>query len=106
MCIGSTKQLDMQRLSEINAAVGNKAFLSLHGGSGIPPAQIKKAIERGITKININTEVRIAWRSGIEKAFKSNPNEVAPSKMMPRVIEEMQKVVEKKMMLFSERAKK
>lgn len=106
ICVGSTKQLDLKRLAEINAAVGSKAFLSLHGGSGIPPAQIKKAIERGIAKININTEVRMAWRGGIEKVFKSDPDEVAPSKMMPLVIEEIQRVAEKKMMLFSERAMK
>jgi fructose-bisphosphate aldolase class II len=106
ICIGSTKQLDIQRLGEINKAVGNSAFLSLHGGSGISPAQIKKAIENGIVKININTELRIAWKNGIEKSFALDKNEVAPSKIMPFVVEGVERVAEKKMLLFSEKAKR
>lgn len=93
-------KLDLKRLSEINASIKKSTFLVLHGGSGIPPAQIRKAIQNGVVKINVNTELRVAWRQGIEAALKKNPTEVAPSKLMPLVVENVGRVVEKKMRLF------
>lgn len=95
------KKLDLKRLSEIRKAVGDKAVLTMHGGSGISPAQMKKAIRTGIAKININTESRVAWRKGIEKSFRVNKDEVAPPKIMPLVADEVARVVEKKMLLFA-----
>ncbi len=44
--------------------------LVLHGGSGISNKDIKKSIKCGITKININTEIRIAWKEGLKKSLK------------------------------------
>ena len=40
--------------------------LVLHGGSGIPDEQISKSIECGISKININTELQIAWSNELK----------------------------------------
>ncbi|MBU1289802.1 class II fructose-bisphosphate aldolase, partial [Patescibacteria group bacterium] len=45
--------LFLERLKEISDILGEKAFLCLHGGSGTPEEDIKKAIELGIVKINI-----------------------------------------------------
>jgi len=94
------KKLDLKRLSEIRKAIGDKAFLTMHGGSGIPPGQVKKAITSGIVKINVNTELRLAWRKGIEKSFRANKDEVAPPKIMPAVADEVARIVEKKMLMF------
>jgi fructose-bisphosphate aldolase class II len=94
-------KLDIKRLAEINKAVRKSAFLVLHGGSGIPPAQIKKAIENGIVKINVNTELRIAWRNGLRNSLIKNRDEVAPPVIMPSVIEEVRKAAEAKLKLFS-----
>ncbi|MGC9310203.1 MAG: class II fructose-bisphosphate aldolase [Candidatus Aenigmatarchaeota archaeon] len=94
-------KLDIKRLSEINKAVGKKAFLVLHGGSGIPPAQIRKAIEAGIVKINVNTELRVAWRNGLKNSLIKNLNDVAPPIIMPPVVEEVRKAAEAKMRLFT-----
>ena len=85
----------------IKNKVGDKAFLVLHGGSGISEGDIKKSIKLGITKININTEIRAAWRKGIERAFQKDKKEVAPYKILKDSIYEVSKVVEKKIKLFS-----
>lgn len=91
--------LDLERLFMIKKEIGQKAFLVLHGGSGIKNSDIKKAIKRGVRKININTELRIAWKKGIEKAVKK-PDEITPYKILPIVEKEVQKVVNKKIKLI------
>jgi fructose/tagatose bisphosphate aldolase len=84
----------------IQRKVGDRVYLVLHGGSGIPMNQLKEAIKRGIVKININTETRVSWRKALEKNFQNYPDEVAPYKLMDGVIGAVQKVVEKKLQLF------
>ncbi|MBN2095028.1 MAG: class II fructose-bisphosphate aldolase [Candidatus Aenigmarchaeota archaeon] len=93
-------KLDIKRLSAIHKELRGRAFLTLHGGSGIPAGQIRKAISEGITKINVNTELRFAWRSAVEKSMKINAGEVAPPIIMPLAVEEVRKAVEAKMAMF------
>lgn len=91
-------KLDFERLEKIRGSVD--CFLSLHGGSGIAGSDIKKAIKVGkIAKINVNSELRIAYREALEKALDES-KEVAIYKLMPPVIEAVQKVVEEKIKLF------
>lgn len=85
----------------IKNKVGTRAFLVLHGGSGVPNEAIKESIKRGIRKININTEVRVAWRNGLENVLNSNKREVTPYKILPEVSKEIKKVVVDKINLFS-----
>lgn len=59
------KGLNFDRLKEIADAVD--VPLVLHGGSGIPQDQIKKAISLGIAKININTEFQLAFQEATRK---------------------------------------
>lgn len=92
--------INLQRLKEIKNAVGDKAFLVLHGGSGTPEEDIRKAIESGIVKININTELRTAFTNTLKKVLEENPKETTPYKYMPKVIEDIQRVVEEKIQLF------
>lgn len=54
------KGLNFDKLKEIFAAVNNKPLV-LHGGTGIPEDQIKKAISLGVCKINVNTECQLAF---------------------------------------------
>jgi len=54
------KGLNFDKLSEIQQAVEGKPLV-LHGGTGIPEEQIKKAISLGICKINVNTECQVAF---------------------------------------------
>ena len=75
MVQGSTrKRLDLTRISEIKSASGS--WLTLHGGSGTDDQDLQKAIAAGINIIHNNTELRVAWRRGLEDAFARKPNEV------------------------------
>jgi fructose-bisphosphate aldolase class II len=91
-------ELDIKRLEEIRKTV--ETIIVLHGGSGINQKEIREAIKKGITKININTELRVAWRKGLEKILKENKNETKPYKILGPLSEEIQKVVEDKIRLF------
>jgi len=89
--------LDIERLKGINRKVD--CWLSLHGGSGIADEQIKAAIQSGIVKININTDLRLAFKQALLKSLQQS-DEAAIYKLTPPAIEAMQKVVEAKIQLF------
>lgn len=92
------KKLDFKLLERISRVV--PCFLSMHGGSGITDEATRKAIKIGkIVKVNINTELRVAFRDALEKMI-ADSQEVAVYKMMPPVIEAVQKVVEHKIRVF------
>jgi len=91
--------IDIERIKELRQAVGIP--MVLHGGSGIADGDFISAIEAGIAIIHINTEIRLAWQRGIEKAIKENPNEIIPYKILPFAVEEIKKVVSKRLKLFS-----
>ena len=92
-------KIDIQRIKDIKKAANIP--LVLHGGSGIPSEEILSAIDAGISIIHINTELRLAWRQGMEKALKENPEEITPYKLLPTAVEEIKKVVEHKLKLFN-----
>ncbi len=91
--------LDIQRISEIKKAVS--VPLVLHGGSGIKNEDFVLSIDAGVSIIHINTELRLAWRQGMDKALKENPNEIVPYKLLSIAIEEIKKVVEQRLKLFN-----
>ena len=91
--------LDINRIKEIKKAV--KIALLLHGGSGITDSDFKKAIEAGISVIHINTELRVAWRRGMEEGLRENPGEIAPYKVLPEAVAEIKKVVYNRLKLFN-----
>ena len=82
------------------AGILPKTFFSLHGGSGIPDEQVKDAIARGVIKVNVNTEIRQAFRHKLEDVLKNNPSEYAIYKLEGPVVAEVQKVVEHKIEVF------
>lgn len=91
--------IDLERLKEIKARVKDK-ILVLHGGSGIPPETIRKAIQFGITKININTEIRKIYTQSLKEALNENPNEITPYKYLSGAANAIQGLVEEKIKLF------
>jgi len=93
-------KLDIDRLKEIREAVGQDVNLVLHGGSGIAEDDIKEAVKNGIVKINVNTELRMAYTNSLKKTLEDNPDQNTPYKIMPLVVEAVQKVVEDKIKLF------
>ncbi|OGY29891.1 MAG: hypothetical protein A3F35_00430 [Candidatus Woykebacteria bacterium RIFCSPHIGHO2_12_FULL_45_10] len=97
------KRLDLDRLKEIKQAIPN-TFLSLHGGSGVNHDDIRAAVEIGINKINVNTEMRNTYRKELEAEL-AKTDEVAMYKLYPEIMEEVQKVVEEKIDLFGSAGK-
>lgn len=91
--------LNIERIREIKEAV--KIPLVLHGGSGVSDKDFRAAIKAGISLIHVSTELRVAWRGGLEKSLKKNKNEIAPYKIMPEVLKGMEKVIEGRLKLFS-----
>ena len=91
-------KLDLERLQMIHQQT--PCFLSLHGGSGLLPEEIQKAIKLGVVKINVNTELRIAYKETLENVLKGS-EEIAIYKIMPPVIAAVQKIVEEKIDLFN-----
>lgn len=94
------ERLDLERLAQIKKTLGEKVFLVLHGGSGIPGEDVKKAIELGIVKVNVNTELRVAYKEGVEKEIQSDPEETTPYKILALSFEAVKKVVAEKIKLF------
>jgi fructose-bisphosphate aldolase class II len=97
------KQLDIALLEQIRASID--CAISLHGGSGTPDHFYKEAVKAGISKVNINSDMRLAFRETLEKVLRENPDEYAVVKLMPEVIEAVQKVVEHKIEMFGSTGK-
>ena len=90
--------LNFERMKEIKELL--KIPLVLHGGTGIPDDKIKKAIECGINKINVNTELQIAWSNGVRKGLEENKEVYDPRKIIKFGEENLKKVVKNKLVLF------
>src|SRR3990170_3078870 len=99
----SEKHLDLDLLAKLRERLS--CFFSLHGGSTISEEQVRNAIKIGkIVKVNVNTELRIAYRKTLEETLKSS-DEVAIYKIMPPVIAAVQKIIEAKITLFGSAGK-
>ena len=92
-------RLDVKRIKEIKNAV--PIPLVLHGGSGIQDEDFVKAIDAGISIIHINTELRKAWRQGVEEALQENPEEVAPYRLLAPAFDKIEQLVESRLRLFN-----
>lgn len=94
------KILDLELLKRIRDAVDKRTQISLHGGSDTPLHYFVDAAKIGVGKINVNSDLRYAFRTTLDKVLKENPDEYAINKLMPKVYEEVQKVVEEKINAF------
>ncbi len=92
------KVLDLELLQAIRDAI--HCQISLHGGSGTPLHYFEEAAKIGVSKININSDMRYAFRQTLEKVLRENPNEYAIVKLMPPVYDAVQAVVEEKIAAF------
>lgn len=73
-------RIDFERIAAIAARVA--VPLVLHGGSGIPEAQVKRCVSLGMAKMNIATEIRIVFSDAIKRVFADHPDENDPRKYM------------------------
>ncbi|MDI3269191.1 MAG: class II fructose-1,6-bisphosphate aldolase [Bacillota bacterium] len=95
--------LDFPRLEEIQKRV--KIPIVLHGGSGVPEDQVKKAISLGVAKINIDTELRQAFLKTMREKLDENPNQLDPRKVLGPGRDAMVAVVKEKMRFFGSSGK-
>jgi fructose-bisphosphate aldolase class II len=97
------KTLDLELLARVRAAID--CNISLHGGSGTPGHYFIEAVKIGVTKVNINSDMRKAYRDTLEKALADNKTEYAVVKLMGSVIDAVQAVVESKIDTFNSAGK-
>jgi len=94
------KKLDLDLLKQIRAKLPSNVNISLHGGSGTPEHYYVDAAHLGVQKVNINSDLRIAFRQNLERVLVENPHEMAIVKLMPEVYQAVQRVVERKIKAF------
>src|SRR5690606_14580728 len=97
------KVLDLELLQQIRDAID--CNISLHGGSGTPAHYFEEAAKIGVSKVNINSDLRYAFRTVLEQELKENPEEFAVMKLMSDVQDAMQAVVEEKINAFGSAGK-
>lgn len=86
--------LQLELLSEIAAATS--ATLVLHGGSGVPEDQLKKAISRGICKVNLATEIKNIFMKTLQRELRNN-EEIDLRKVFPVATGEITTLVKGKL---------
>jgi hypothetical protein len=89
-------KLDFDRIETIAGKTGLP--LVLHGGSGLSDSDFRTAVQRGICKVNIFTDIDKAGKAGIEKGLAAGASSMMG--LIPYEIEAMKKVVRNKMELF------
>jgi fructose-bisphosphate aldolase class II len=100
MLKGQTKKrLDIQRIAQIKSETNS--LLTLHGGSGTDDDDLRQAIKAGINIVHINTELRVAWRRGLEQGLKEKPQEVVPYKVLPFSVQAIQQAAASRLRLFN-----
>lgn len=97
----SNPSLNIELISQMREAVSDDISLVLHGGSGLTDDDFKKAIEAGMNLIHINTEIRVAYRKGIEAKLAEKSEEVAPYRYLDGGRDALMKVVKKRLKLFN-----
>lgn len=98
------KVLDLELLQQIRDAI--TCNISLHGGSDTPGHYFRDAVQIGVTKININSDMRYAYRTTLEKILADNPGEYSVAKLINKdVVAAVQAVVESKLEDFNSAGK-
>ncbi len=97
------KVLDIELLQRLRDVVD--CNISLHGGSGTPGHYFEEAVKVGVQKVNINSDMRKAYRDTLEKVLDENKTQYAVVKLMDEVISSVQAVVESKIATFNSAGK-
>jgi len=92
-------RLDIDLIGRIKAATG--VFLTLHGGSGTADHDFTRAVAAGMSIVHINTELRLAWRQGLEKGLAERPHDVVPYRILPYAVDAVKQVAMARMRLFN-----
>ena len=84
-------EINFSRLAEINEAVDTP--LVLHGGTGIPEEDVKRAIKLGINKVNVGTIIHCTYMNGMRRELASRPENSYTLDVVKPVLEEIKHVV-------------
>jgi fructose-bisphosphate aldolase, class II len=95
------KHLAIERIRQIKSAAA--VPLTLHGGSGTADEDLKQAIRAGVNIVHINTELRLAWKQGLEAGLARSEDEVVPYKILPSAVTAVHDVVSARLRLFAGR---
>src|SRR5262249_47333266 len=95
----SEPKLDFPRLEEINRVAN--ACLVLHGGSGVPHEQVRRAVDLGITKINVATELKDAFMGKLKDVL-SNSQEIDLRKVFPPAVDAVSSIVTSKLQIIAQ----
>jgi len=90
--------LNIERIRAVRQESG--VPMVLHGGSGISDEDFQKGIEAGVNAVHISTELRVAYRQGIEEAFAEDKETLAPYRYFKKAKEAVQKKAEERIKLF------
>jgi fructose-bisphosphate aldolase class II len=100
--------LSFETLAAVKGKVGDMPLV-LHGGTGIPEDQIKKAISLGVAKINVNTELQWAFQKATRKYIEDGKDLVGkgfdPRKLLAPGYDAMRETVKEKLTLFGSAGK-
>ncbi len=91
-------KLDYERIKAIREIID--VPLVLHGSSGVPEEAIRKAVPLGISKINIDTDLRIKFAEGVKELLAENPDEIDPRKILKPAKAKMKEKIKEKMEIF------
>lgn len=96
-------KLALDRIEAVHRQTG--APLVMHGGSGVPESDVRKGIEYGIRKVNIDTELREAFLGEIRHQLSLKPTEIDPRKILGPAREVMKEKLKEKITLFGSAGK-
>ncbi|MHB1043869.1 MAG: class II fructose-1,6-bisphosphate aldolase [Eubacteriales bacterium] len=96
-------QLDFARLEKISSLV--KIPIVLHGSSGVPDADVQRAISLGVRKVNIDTNIREAFVAAARRVLDENPREIDPRKMLGPAREAATDLIREKIRIFGSAGK-
>jgi fructose-bisphosphate aldolase class II len=99
----SPKQLDLDLLARLRAVLD--VNISLHGGSDTPDELYEAVARGGISKININSDLRYAYRTMLEEQYAAHPEEYATVKLIGPVMAAVRRVVQNKINAFGSAGK-
>lgn len=92
--------LNIDLIASIRAALPETALV-LHGGSGLADEDFRNAIAAGMNVVHINTEIRVAYREGIERGLAAQPDEIAPYRYLAAGRDAVLEIVANRLALFS-----
>jgi fructose-bisphosphate aldolase, class II len=95
------KRLDIDRIRAIKERT--RIFMTLHGASDTDEDDLRRAIAAGMTVVHINTEIRLAWRHGMEESFATRKDDVAPYTLLAPAVDAVKRVVGARLKLFNGR---